>query len=188
LIQDKTNRLERIYSAIETGNVELNNLSPRIKALNDEIGQYKREKEYLELKLERGDYPTPNDETLKPYVEDLHKTILKGTLFERKSFIRSFVKRIVVAYPHATVEYSVPLKKESKNPKKEVLAFDLNGSPELTITAQGKPKKLNCLYHSSESAQKGFCSRSANPSLQNPCSSRIHLGISSLKPSATMNT
>ena len=29
LIQDRTKRLERIYSAIETGNVELNNLSPR---------------------------------------------------------------------------------------------------------------------------------------------------------------
>lgn len=130
LIEERTKRRDRLFETIETGNVKLADIAPRLKVLNDELAGYKQQREYMELKLERGEYPQPTETTLKPYVEDLKKTLLKGTLFERKSFIRSFVKKIVIDYPYAVVEYTIPLKKESENPRNmEVLAFNLNGSP-----------------------------------------------------------
>lgn len=130
LIEERTKRRDRLFETIETAKVELADIAPRLKELNDEVAEYKRQREYLELKLERGDYPKPTDESLKPYVADLQKTLLKGSLFERKSFIRSFIKQIVIEYPHAVVEYTIPLKTESENPRNmEVLAFNLNGSP-----------------------------------------------------------
>lgn len=130
LIEERTKRRDRLFETIETAKVALADIAPRLKELSDEIAEYKRQREYLELKLERGDYPKPTDESLKPYVADLQKTLLKGSLFERKSFIRSFIKQIVIDYPHAVVEYTIPLKTESENPRNlEVLAFNLNGSP-----------------------------------------------------------
>lgn len=129
LIEERTKRRDRLFETIETSKVELADIAPRLKALNDELAGYKRQKEYMELKLERGDYPQPTEANLKPYVEDLKKTLLKGTLFERKSFIRSFVKRIVLEFPYAVVEYTIPLKTKSENPRMEVLAFGHNGSP-----------------------------------------------------------
>ena len=129
MIDEKTKRLDRLYETIESGNVDLSDIGPRLKTLNDEIAACKRQREYLEVKLERNDYPEPTDEDLKPYVEDLQKTLQKGSLFERKSFIRSFIKQVVVGQPHATLEYTIPLNKESENPRTEVLAFNLNGSP-----------------------------------------------------------
>ncbi len=132
LIEERTKRRDRLFETIETARVELTDIAPRLKALNDEIADYKRQREYLELKLERGDYPKPTEENMKPYVADLQKTLLKGSLFERKSFIRSFIKQIIIEYPHAVIEYTIPLNKESENPRTEVLAFNLNGSPRHT--------------------------------------------------------
>jgi len=34
-----------------------------------------------------------------------------GSIFEQKSFIRSFIKRICIDYPTATIEYTVPINK-----------------------------------------------------------------------------
>jgi hypothetical protein len=52
-----------------------------------------------------------------------------GSLFEKKSFIRSFIKRIWIDYPTATIEYAVPINKGNgpDNGKKEVLALAKNG-------------------------------------------------------------
>ena len=54
-----------------------------------------------------------------------------GSIFEQKSFIRSFIKRIWIDYPTATIEYTVPINKGNSpdNGKKEVLALAKNGLP-----------------------------------------------------------
>ncbi len=134
IISDKTLRIDRIYEAIEGGKVDLTDVSPRLKKLNEEIAEAKQKKEYLELKIEQGEYPKADDKVLKPYVKDLYKTLKKGRLFERKAFIRSFIKKINIDYPEATIEYTIPLNAKSKNPSKEVLASALNGSPGRTRT------------------------------------------------------
>ena len=129
IIEERTRRRDRLYEALESEKLNMSDLAPRLKKLNDEIGDAKREKEYLELKLEQREYPQADEKTLKPYVKDLHKTLKKGRLFERKAFIRSFVKQITIDYPEATIEYTIPLNAESENPRTEVLASALNGSP-----------------------------------------------------------
>ena len=49
------------------------------------------------------------DEELRPYVLDLKETLMKGSIVERKSFMRTFIKEIRVDYPRLEVEYTIPL-------------------------------------------------------------------------------
>lgn len=49
-----------------------------------------------------------SDEELRPYVLDLKETLMKGSIVERKSFMRTFIKEIRVDYPRLEVEYTIP--------------------------------------------------------------------------------
>ena len=48
-------------------------------------------------------------ETVKNYVVDLHNMLEEGTLVERKSFIRSFVKEVRVTGAEALMTYTNPM-------------------------------------------------------------------------------
>ena len=67
--------------------------------------------------------PQYSEEEIKPYVGDLQDTLQFGLLAEHKSFIRSFVEKICIDFPTATVEYTLPLNKIDDS-KREVLVFD----------------------------------------------------------------
>jgi hypothetical protein len=56
----------------------------------------------------------------------LYKTLIEGTIVERKAFIRSFIKKITVGYPTVEIEYTIPLDKEKKLDK-EVLVINKLG-------------------------------------------------------------
>ena len=70
----------------------------------------------------------PDIYEMRPYVEDLRETLLHGTIADRRGFIRSFIKRIEVDYPQATIEYSLPMPQiKARTPTDEVLAMEQNG-------------------------------------------------------------
>jgi hypothetical protein len=71
------------------------------------------------------------DAELRPYVLDLQETLMKGTILERKSFIRTFVKEIRIDYPNLELEYTIPLFIPSKRTSstEEVLSLQQIGSP-----------------------------------------------------------
>jgi hypothetical protein len=64
-------------------------------------------------------------------LKDFTRILSMGSIFEQKSFIRSFIKRIWIDYPTATIEYTVPINKGKgqDNGKKEVLALAKNALP-----------------------------------------------------------
>ena len=43
--------------------------------------------------------------SLKSYVKDLAELLSKGSIVEQKSFLRSFIERIVVNHPEAEIFY-----------------------------------------------------------------------------------
>lgn len=102
-------RLDKLYAALETGKLDMDDLAPRIKDLRAQIEELKRARVDLELeraseaiKLSRAD--------VRAYAQDLHGVLDSGSVFERKSFLRSFIKRITLDKPGGgTIEYSLPL-------------------------------------------------------------------------------
>ena len=77
-------------------------IAPRIKELNHEIDHLNNSKMALDIKLLEKVFLSENE--ILPYLDDLRATLDLGTIGERKSFIRSFIKKIWIDYPTATIE------------------------------------------------------------------------------------
>ncbi|MDX6768763.1 MAG: recombinase family protein [Elusimicrobiota bacterium] len=102
-------KLDSLYGALETGKVDLDDLAPRIKALRGQIDEAKRGRIDLEIKLALEPVRVSPTE-VRRHVKDLQGLLEEGAFFERKSFLRSWIKRIVMDRPNGgTVEYQLPL-------------------------------------------------------------------------------
>jgi len=150
-LEEKLQRRKKLYHSIETGKLDLSDIAPRIKELNDEIEQLTDEKKKLEEKYEKEQILMFEDAYLKPYIADLRATLMKGTIPERKSFIRNFIKRIYIDYPNLEIEYCLPLPRSNKRTsstapelvRREVLSMVQIGDPNRTKVEPPKCKWYN---------------------------------------------
>ena len=108
-IEEKRERRRKLYNTIETGTLNYTDVAPRIKELNDEVALLTAEIQEIESQKTQQDPVILSDEELRPYVLDLQETLMKGSIVERKSFMRTFIKEIRVDYPRLEVEYTIPL-------------------------------------------------------------------------------
>jgi len=102
-------RLERLYDALETGKLGLNDLAPRIQQLRYRQEQLQSRKWELETLLSDRRVELTNLETVRHYVDDLKNLLEESSLTERKSFIRSFVKEVKVTGDEVLLTYTIPL-------------------------------------------------------------------------------
>jgi len=129
VLADKLKRRSKIYEGIETDIVNLQDIAPRLKQLNAEIEEFEGQKQSILEKHQNGDGLNIDDAQINPYIENLKETLLQGEITERKSFIRSFVKKITVDYPQIELEYTFPLptKEKDRTSKYEVLSLKQYG-------------------------------------------------------------
>jgi hypothetical protein len=129
VLTDKLKRRSKIYEGIETDTVNLQDVAPRLKQLNIDIEELEEQKQEILEKHQNGDGLNIDDEQLKPYVENLKETLSQGEIPARKSFIRSFVKKITVDYPKLDLEYTFPLptKEKDRTSTTEVLSLKQYG-------------------------------------------------------------
>ena len=72
---------------------------------------------------------------VKDYVDDLKALLNKGSIVERKSFLRSFSKRIEVNLPQIIINYTNPLEtRKVEVLTREVLSVNYAGSSGRTRT------------------------------------------------------
>jgi len=57
-------------------------------------------------------------ETVSLYVNDLHELLSKSSLAERRAFVRSFVKEIIVTGNEVLLNYTIPLPPQGLMEKK----------------------------------------------------------------------
>ncbi len=107
-IDDTNRRLERLYDAIETGKLDLDDLALRIKELRQRQEQLQAKRIEIENRMSDRRVELVNLETMTEYIADMQAVLREGTLVERKAFIRSFVKDIRVSGDDAVLIYSVP--------------------------------------------------------------------------------
>lgn len=108
-------RLLKLYDALETGRLSLDDLAPRIrelKARQDELSKTKvvALAEMMACGIDYVDY-----ETVKAYAADLRNLLEEADITESKAFLRSFVKRIVIDGEKVTIQYNLPLPPETRN-------------------------------------------------------------------------
>ena len=101
-------RLGRLYDALETGKLGMNDLAPRIKELRVREAELELKKVELQTKLSDRHVEFFDRTDVEEYIADMHGLLETSELAKRKAFIRSFVKEITVVGDEVRVIYSMP--------------------------------------------------------------------------------
>ena len=127
-LADLTKRISKLYNVLETGNLDIEYLAPRIKELKSQIDILKEKRMEIIENIKTTEIKTLKSSEIKEYVSDLKNLLSNGTIIEQKSFIKSFIKRIEINLPKVIIDYTVPLQiKKAEHPTKEVLPLELFG-------------------------------------------------------------
>ena len=106
---DIEDRLGKLYEALETGQLTLEALSPRILSLRHRQGQLTTAQDEAEYQLEQRRVELPGTDEVREYVADFRASLAEGAFLERKALIRNFVNGIEVMGDDATLTYTVPM-------------------------------------------------------------------------------
>ena len=138
-LEDVKRKLGRIWHFIETAdNVEMTDASDRIREHRD-----RQEREALAaearaiLSQRRADLD--DVETIAAYAQDMRDFLNESELTERRAFIKSFVKEIVVMPDDALLRYNVPMPDDSLIPGRAAEKVALP-APVLSTMHDGGPK------------------------------------------------
>ena len=131
---DVRSRLQRLYEALETSELTLEVLSPRIFSLRHREEQLEAAREDAASQLEQRRVELPTTEEIKGYVADFRAFLQEGTFPERKALIRNFVEGIEVTGDEAVLTYTIPMPSDGVTTESaSVLDFVQSGPPNLTI-------------------------------------------------------
>lgn len=99
----------RLYDALETGQIQLADLAPRIQQLRHRHDQLQAARLELEQQLSDRRVELADEKTVSGYVSDLHNLLSESSLAEKKSFVRSFVKEVKVTGDEVLLTYTMPM-------------------------------------------------------------------------------
>ncbi|MBI4311033.1 MAG: recombinase family protein [Chloroflexi bacterium] len=123
-LDDVATRLERLYDALETGKLTLDDLGPRIQQLRVRQDQLMAAREDLEQMVVERRQELADLALVTHYADDLQELLSKGNLAEQRSFIKTFVEEVRVSREGAVLVYTVPLPPDYLMEQKTgVLAF-----------------------------------------------------------------
>ena len=137
-LADLRKRLEKLYEAIETSELTLEVLSPRIFSLRHREEQLESARDDAERQLEQRRVEIPTTDVIREYVADFREFLKEGTFPERKALIRNFVEGIEVVGDDATMTYTVPMPSDGVTRESaSVLDFVKSGPPLFTKRSTG---------------------------------------------------
>ena len=127
-------RLGRPYEAIETSELSLEVLAPRIMSLRHRGEQLEAARDDAETRLEQRRVILPETEERVEYVAGLPGLLKDGTIPERKALIHHFVEGIEVEGAEATLTYTVPVPSDGVTSETaSVLDFVKSSPPSWTV-------------------------------------------------------
>jgi site-specific DNA recombinase len=109
-VQEVSHRLSKLFDALETDKLKLNDLAPRIQELRQRQNQLMSEKDRYKEKFDDRKGQLSDLSVVEKYADDLKELLSsKSSLAERRGFIRTFVKDIKVKDNKAQLIYTIPL-------------------------------------------------------------------------------
>ena len=143
-LEDVKRKLGRIWHVIETTDIDIADAAGRIKEHRDR--QERLEDAAAEARAILADRRAVLDdvETITAYAKDMRDFLNESELTERRAFIESFVKEIVVMPGDALMRYTVPMPDDSLIPGRAAEKVALNGSV-LSTVKNGGPSGIRTL-------------------------------------------
>ena len=113
-LNDVKSRLSKLYDALETGKLSLDDLSPRIKELKAKQDELTKSQVQVEADMVVEGVQHINNEMVKAYAEDMGNLLGEADFVQSKTFLRSFVKKVIVSGNEAKIQYRLPMPPDGK--------------------------------------------------------------------------
>jgi site-specific DNA recombinase len=127
-LSDVKLRLSKLYDALETGKLNLDELAPKIRELRirqDELSKARVQVE-VEIVLQGAEYVDVG--AVKSYAQDLGDLLEETGFTKSNTLLRSFIKRIVINGDRATIYYKLPMPPDGKKKQSAgILPIDTPG-------------------------------------------------------------
>jgi DNA invertase Pin-like site-specific DNA recombinase len=112
---DTDRRLESLYDAVETRKIPLDDLAPRISKMKERADKLKVRSLELEALLASQKAEPASRQNIAELVIDLRRLLGAGSISERRTFIKSFVKEVRIAGDEAKLTYTLPVLPQGKD-------------------------------------------------------------------------
>ncbi len=134
---DVKRRLGRLYDLAETTDLDIDDFKPRIREHRERQEKLEATAEEARAMLSQRREVLGDVETITAYALDMNMFLNESELTERRAFIESFVKEIVVMPDSAVIRYTIPMPDDSPIPGRDVEEMALNGSVLSTVKFGG---------------------------------------------------
>ena len=127
-LADVRRRLDRLYNLVETTDMDIDDFKPRIRDHRER--QERLEDSAAEARAILAERRSVLDDvnTIAAYAQEMRDFLVESELTERRAFIESFVKEIVVTPDDALMRYTVPMPDDSLIPGRATEKVALNGA------------------------------------------------------------
>ena len=136
-LQEVDRWLDRLYRAIETTELEMTDIAPRIRQHRERQRKLQDSARDAEAKLAERRVWLDTAETLTSFAKDMRDYLNDCDLMERRTFIKSFVKEIFVAPGQARLRYTLPMAQDSRIPGMDTEVLALPMLVPQTVTSNG---------------------------------------------------
>ena len=138
-LEDVKRKLGRIWHFVETTDINMADASDRIKEHRERQERLWRTRRLMPgaiLSQRRAVLDDVN--TIAAYAQDMSEFLNESELTERRAFIETFVKEIVVMPGDALLRYTIPMPDDSPIPGRNAEEMALNGSVLSTVKNGGR--------------------------------------------------
>ena len=134
---DVKRRLGRLYDLSETTDLDIEDFKPRIRDHRERQERLEASAEEARAILSQRRDVLDDVETITAYALDMSNFLHESELTERRAFIESFVKEIIVMPDNSVVRNTIPMPDDSLIPGRDAEEMVLNGSVLSTVKYGG---------------------------------------------------
>ena len=127
-LADVRRRLDRLYNLVETTDMDIDDFRPRIRDHRERQERLEDSAEEARAILAERRSVLDDVNTIAAYAQEMRDFLVESELTERRAFIESFVKEIVVTPDDALMRYTVPMPDDSLIPGRATEKVALNGA------------------------------------------------------------
>jgi site-specific DNA recombinase len=145
-LKDIDSRLERLYDALETGKLELDDIAPGISTLVTRRSQLEEAQKAAMAVVQEKKLDIKDMELMRSYAADLRNVLSSASIMQQKAVLKPFIKKIGVSRSSVTIEYKLPMPpREEESDTVGVLDIVGSGEPHRTRTCN-RMIKSHLLY------------------------------------------
>ena len=137
-------RLDRLWNAVETSDLEINDITPRVREHRERQERLEVAAEEARAALSEGRVKLDDAKTIGAFAQDMSRFLRESDFTETRSFISSFVKEITVGPGKATIRYAIPMPQDSPIGDRNAEEVALRGAV-LSTVRSGTPGETRTL-------------------------------------------